>query len=84
MEIKKIENYNYVMFPWLQHCGLKPEHVNRDVFKAEFRHVQGHGDYWLLHYLPNHLAKAREFQACLTRCVTHSIKSTIIPIVHRY
>ena len=29
MEIKKIENCNYVMFPRLQHCGLKPEHVNR-------------------------------------------------------
>ena len=49
MEIKKIENCNYVMFPRLQHCGLKPEHVNREAFKAEFRHVEGHGDYWLLH-----------------------------------
>ena len=49
MEIKKIDNCNYVMFPRLQHCGLKPEHVNRDAFKAEFRHVEGHGDYWLLH-----------------------------------
>ena len=39
MEIKKIENCNYVMFPRLQHCGLKPERVNRDAFKAEFRHV---------------------------------------------
>jgi hypothetical protein len=66
MEIKKIENCNYVMFPRLQHCGLKPEHVNRDAFKAELKHVEVHGDYWLLHYLPNHLAKAREFQACLT------------------
>ena len=49
MEIKKIENCNYVMFPRLQHCGLKPEHVNREAFKAEFRHVEGHCDYWLLH-----------------------------------
>ena len=49
MEIKKIENCNYVMFPRLQHCGLKPEHVEREAFKAEFRHVEGHGDYWLLH-----------------------------------
>ena len=49
MEIKKIENCNYVMFPRLQHCGLKPEHVNRDAFKAELRHVEGHGDYWLLY-----------------------------------
>jgi len=49
MEIKKIENCNYVMFPRLQHCGLKPEHVERDLFVAELRHVEGHGDYWLLH-----------------------------------
>ena len=49
MEIKKIQNCNYVMSPRLQHCGLKPEHVDRDAFKAEFRHVEGHGDYWLLH-----------------------------------
>lgn len=49
MEIKKIENCNYVMFPRLLHCGLKPEHVEREAFKAEFKHVEGHGDYWLLH-----------------------------------
>jgi len=49
MEIKKIENCNYVMFPRLQHCGLKPEHVNRDAFKAELKHVEDHGNYWLLH-----------------------------------
>ena len=45
MEIKKIENCNYVMFPRFQHCGLKPEHVEREAFKAELRHVEGHGDY---------------------------------------
>lgn len=49
MEIKKIENCNYVMFPRLQHRGLTAEHVDRDAFKAELRHVEGHGDYWLLH-----------------------------------
>ena len=30
MEIKKIENCNYVMFPRLQHRGLKPAHVERE------------------------------------------------------
>ena len=49
MEIKKIENCNYVMFPRLQRPGLKPQHVERDLFKAELKHVEGHGDYWLLH-----------------------------------
>ena len=49
MEIKKIENCNYVMFPRLQRPGLKPQHVERDLFKAELKHVEGHGDYWLLY-----------------------------------
>jgi len=49
MEIKKIEKCNYVMFPRLQHCGLKPEYVESEAFKAELKHVEGHGDYWLLH-----------------------------------
>ena len=49
MKIKKIENCNYVMFPRLQHRGLKPAHVEREAFTAESRHVEGHGDYWLLH-----------------------------------
>ena len=40
MEVKKIENCNYVMFPRLQHCGLKPEHVERDLFVAELKHVE--------------------------------------------
>ena len=46
MEIKKIENCDYVMLPRLQHPGLKPKHVERDAFKAELRHVEGSGDYW--------------------------------------
>ena len=49
MEIKKIENCDYVMFPRMQHRGLVFKHVERDAFKAELRHVPGHGDYWLLH-----------------------------------
>ena len=48
MEIKKIENCDYVMLPRLQRPGLKPEHVERDAFKAELRHVEGRGDFWLL------------------------------------
>ncbi len=54
MEIKKIEKSNYVMFPRLQHCGLKPEHEDHNAFKAELRHVEGHGDYWLLHQQAKH------------------------------
>ena len=49
MEIKKIANCNYVMFPRLQRTGLKPKRVERDTFKAELKHVEGHGDYWLLY-----------------------------------
>ena len=59
MEIKKIENCDYVVFfdersgradyPRMQHRGLVFKHVERDAFKAELRHVPGHGDYWLLH-----------------------------------
>ena len=48
MEIKKIENCDHVMLPRLQHPGLKPKHVERDAFKAELRHVEGRGDFWLL------------------------------------
>ena len=48
MEIKKIENCDYVMLPRLQRPGLKPEHVERDAFKAELRHVEGRGGFWLL------------------------------------
>ena len=29
--------------------GLKPKHVERETFKAELKHVEGHGDYWLLY-----------------------------------
>ena len=49
MEIKKIEKSDFVMFPRMQHRGLEFIHVERDAFKAELRHVEGHGDYWLLH-----------------------------------
>ena len=52
MEIRQItkeEMSDYVMFPRLKHPGLKPKHVDSDAFKAELRHVDGHGDYWLLH-----------------------------------
>ena len=49
MEIKKIENCDYVMFPRLQRPGLKPMQVEREAFKAELKHVEGHGDYWLLY-----------------------------------
>ena len=49
MEIRKIEIKDYVMLPRLQHPGLKPKHVERDAFKAELKHVEGHGDYWLLY-----------------------------------
>lgn len=48
MEIKKIKISDYVMLPRLQHPGLKPKHVERDAFKAELRHVEGRGDFWLL------------------------------------
>ena len=49
MEISKIENKDYVMLPRLQHPGLSPKHVERDAFKAELKHVEDHGDYWLLY-----------------------------------
>ncbi len=57
MEIKKIENKDYVMLPRLQHPGLKPMHVERDAFKAELKHVEGHGDYWLLYQQPSVLSR---------------------------
>ena len=49
MEIKKIEISDYVMLPRFQHPGLKPKHVERDAFRAELKHVEGHGDYWLIY-----------------------------------
>ncbi len=49
MEIKKIEKGNYVMFPRLQEQGVEFKHVKRESFHAELLHVEGHGDYWLLH-----------------------------------
>ena len=49
MEFKSLENCDYVMFPRLQEQGVKFKHVKRDAFKAELRHVEGHGDFLLLH-----------------------------------
>lgn len=49
MEIKKIENCDYVMFPRLQRKGLKPKHVECEAFRAELKHIEGHGDFWLLY-----------------------------------
>ena len=37
------------MFPRQQRPGLKPKHVEREAFKAELKHIEGHGDYWLLY-----------------------------------
>ena len=48
MEIKKIENCDYVMFPRLQHLGVEARSVARELFVAELKHVEGHGDFWLL------------------------------------
>ena len=49
MEIKKIEKSDFVMLPRMQHRGLEFRHVERNAFKSELRHVEGHGDYWLIH-----------------------------------
>ena len=49
MEIRKIENSDYVMFPRLQRPGLSPKHVAFESFKAELKHIEGHGDFWLLY-----------------------------------
>ena len=49
MEIKSLENCDYVMLPRLLEQGVKFKHVERDAFKAELRHIEGHGDFWLLH-----------------------------------
>ena len=49
MTIKKIENSTYAIFPREQHRGLEFRHVERDAFRAELRHVEGSGDYWLVH-----------------------------------
>jgi len=53
MEIKKIENCDYVMFPRLQRPGLKPVHVDRAAFNSELKHIEGYGDYWILHQQAN-------------------------------
>jgi len=49
MEIKYLENCDYVMFPRLQEQGIQFKHVEREAFKAELRHVEDHGEFWLLH-----------------------------------
>ena len=49
MEIKKIENCDYVMYPRLLEQGIEFKHVEREAFKAELRHIEGHGDFWLLY-----------------------------------
>ena len=49
MEFKILENCDYVMFPRLQEQGIEFKHVERESFKAELRHVEGHGDFWLLY-----------------------------------
>ena len=55
MEFKSLENCDYVMFPRLQEQGVKFKHVERDAFKAELRHVEGHGDFWLLQQAKPHV-----------------------------
>ena len=49
MEIKKNEKSDLVLFPRLQEQGVEPRHVEREAFRTELWHVEGHGDYWLLH-----------------------------------
>ena len=49
MEIKKIEKCDYVMFPRLQEQGIEFKHVEREAFRAELKHVKGHGDFWLVY-----------------------------------
>ena len=77
MEISKIENKDYVMLPRLQHLGLNPKHVERDAFKAELKHVEGHGDYWLLYqqakpHVVVHVQQPQteaEFDSILSFCI---------------
>ena len=45
MEIRKIEKSDLVLFPRLQRPGLKPKHVAFESFKAELKHIEGHGDF---------------------------------------
>ena len=49
MEITPLSNCDYVMLPRMQHSGIAPAHVERDAFKAQLRHVEGHGDFWLIY-----------------------------------
>ena len=62
MEIKKIEKCNYVMFPRLQEQGIEFKHVEREAFRAELKHVEGHGDYCLVYQQePPHLVANIQF-----------------------
>jgi hypothetical protein len=62
MEIKKIEKCDYVMFPRLQEQGVESRHVEREAFRAELKHVEGHGDYWLVYQqAPPHLVANIQF-----------------------
>ena len=62
MEIKKLEKCDYVMFPRLQEQGVESRHVERKAFRAELKHVEGHGDYWLVYQqAPPHLVANIQF-----------------------
>ena len=62
MEIKKIEKSDLVLFPRLQEQGVEPRHVEREAFRAELKHVEGHGDYWLVYQqAPPHLVANIQF-----------------------
>ena len=62
MEIKKLEKCDYVMFPRLQEQGVESRHVEREAFHAELKHVEGHGDYWLVYQqAPPHLVANIQF-----------------------
>ena len=62
MEIKKLEKCDYVMFPRLQEQGVESRHVEREAFRAELKHVEGHGDYWLVYQqAPPHLVANIQF-----------------------
>ena len=83
MEIKKIENCDYVMLPRLQHPGLKPKHVERDAFRAELKHIPGQCDFWLLYqqskpHLVAHVQlpkSAADFDKILGFCMGQNLSS---------
>ena len=50
------------MFPRLQEQGVESRHVEREAFRAELKHVEGHGDYWLVYQqAPPHLVANIQF-----------------------